>query len=311
MVRCCKYCKIPIPEQGKKEYCTKYCKQLAEKTPCPICGKKFLSECPSQIYCSNKCKLKAIKKETEWRICEWCGKQFEIDRIRRTRINHGADSGRFCSRKCAFEWRSFDSRNHPAYKNGNSLKQKYCSVYFFFCTECGQLFTTNISFGKFCSTNCWKLSDKRKRLAKKKTNKNTVYECKVCGRYFIPKYGDKSRAYCSFNCKDKARKEMNKIEKKKRKKKIRQVYIHDITVKKLHKRDKGICGICGKKVDLRLSYNNFKAATIDHILPLAKGGWHEWGNVQLAHRECNNKKSDNKPKYRQMSLAEVMGRKIQ
>lgn len=33
-------------------------------------------------------------------------------------------------------------------------------------------------------------------------------------------------------------------------------------------------------------------ATIDHIIPLSKGGTHTYNNVQLAHYICNSKKSD-------------------
>jgi 5-methylcytosine-specific restriction endonuclease McrA len=32
--------------------------------------------------------------------------------------------------------------------------------------------------------------------------------------------------------------------------------------------------------------------SIDHIVPLAKGGNHTWNNVQLAHHYCNTLKRD-------------------
>jgi 5-methylcytosine-specific restriction endonuclease McrA len=34
------------------------------------------------------------------------------------------------------------------------------------------------------------------------------------------------------------------------------------------------------------------APTVDHIIPLAKGGTHTWDNVQLAHWSCNSDKRD-------------------
>jgi len=33
--------------------------------------------------------------------------------------------------------------------------------------------------------------------------------------------------------------------------------------------------------------------SIDHVVPLSRGGLHEWGNVKLAHRICNSIKKDN------------------
>lgn len=35
-----------------------------------------------------------------------------------------------------------------------------------------------------------------------------------------------------------------------------------------------------------------KNETLDHIIPLSKGGTHTWDNVQLAHMSCNAGKCD-------------------
>lgn len=68
-----------------------------------------------------------------------------------------------------------------------------------------------------------------------------------------------------------------------------------ISLKKLVERDGGICQICGKAVD----YSDIKNGhirkfypTLDHIIPLSKGGTHTWNNVQLAHMMCNAGKCD-------------------
>ena len=54
-----------------------------------------------------------------------------------------------------------------------------------------------------------------------------------------------------------------------------------------------ICGICGKPVDFKLKYPHPLSPTIDHIVPLAKGGHpSDIENLQLAHRCCNRQKSD-------------------
>lgn len=74
----------------------------------------------------------------------------------------------------------------------------------------------------------------------------------------------------------------------------------DITLEKLYIRDKGICYICGDKCN----YDDYKRTkegffivglrypTIDHIIPLNKGGTHTWNNIKLACHICNSKKSD-------------------
>lgn len=79
---------------------------------------------------------------------------------------------------------------------------------------------------------------------------------------------------------------------------------HDISTKhsrkslrELYKRDNGICYICGNKCDYEdyiYRGNTFIAGnyypSIDHIIPLNKGGTDDWDNLKLAHRICNCKK---------------------
>ena len=54
-----------------------------------------------------------------------------------------------------------------------------------------------------------------------------------------------------------------------------------------------ICGICGHPVDMSLKHGHPMAATIDHIIPVAKNGHpSDIENLQLAHWICNRQKSD-------------------
>ena len=54
-----------------------------------------------------------------------------------------------------------------------------------------------------------------------------------------------------------------------------------------------ICGICGKPVDKSLKYPHPLSKSIDHIIPIDKGGHpSDIDNLQLAHWTCNRQKSD-------------------
>ena len=117
------------------------------------------------------------------------------------------------------------------------------------------------------------------------------HACPVCGEMTTRK------KYCSNKCKEKAK---NKSKDIRRREKIAKATVDkDITVMGLFKRDAGICYICGGRCnpeDYTMRGDIFIAGdwypSIDHVIPLAKGGKHSWGNVKLAHRRCNYMKSD-------------------
>lgn len=120
------------------------------------------------------------------------------------------------------------------------------------------------------------------------------HECPVCGAM------TDRRKYCSAKCKNRA---LSKRKEMKRRVKIRDALIdNDITVESLYKRDGGICYLCGGKCNLE-DYTTRNGSiicgdwypSVDHVIPLAKGGEHSWANVRLAHRICNSLKSDTFP----------------
>lgn len=58
----------------------------------------------------------------------------------------------------------------------------------------------------------------------------------------------------------------------------------------VHERDGWVCGLCREPVDRSLSWPEPLSASLDHILPLSKGGEHTLDNVQCAHLVCNLQK---------------------
>lgn len=114
----------------------------------------------------------------------------------------------------------------------------------------------------------------------KQFKRETTYivKCECCNEEMLIR--NKSKKLC-YRCNRKKRKHSYK------------------SLKKLYKRDKGICYICGNKCDYNdYTYkgNTFIAGnyypSIEHIIPLIKGGTDEWSNIKLAHRICNSMKKD-------------------
>jgi hypothetical protein len=58
----------------------------------------------------------------------------------------------------------------------------------------------------------------------------------------------------------------------------------------IFERDGWLCQICNEEVDRDLAWPHPKSASLDHRVPVSKGGTHEPANVQCAHLGCNSSK---------------------
>jgi 5-methylcytosine-specific restriction endonuclease McrA len=56
-----------------------------------------------------------------------------------------------------------------------------------------------------------------------------------------------------------------------------------VTRTEIWERSQGRCGICGEGI-------LYAEMTVDHIVPISKGGQHRLDNLQAAHRGCNSRK---------------------
>ena len=135
--------------------------------------------------------------------------------------------------------------------------------------------------------------------------------CKVCGKeYTLREYMEstgsryyRDSGYCSAECRDAHTKERNKISRKGRRDSHRHravkfgcTYDSSVTLPKLIKRKGLRCAICGEMCDPNdhtWGYTGPQSPSIDHIIPMSKGGGHVWGNVQVAHIICNSEKGAN------------------
>lgn len=240
---------------------------------CKICNKEYeLSEDGAGYkYCSQNCSDEArrIRNKEKWRkdnpdwdkgtnkVCKWCGVKFTVPA-------RNAHIARFCSDKCRDTWHSRQDGRLPwdewkvilAKQKEETKKikevERKAKIKTKECLECGKPFETTQPNKLTCSTECSRL--RRNRLS----------------------WQRKEERYNDTNLVDK-----------------------DISVKVLYKRDKGICYICGGMCDFQdhTKTNSYFTAgptypSIDHLIPIARGGMHAWDNVKLAHHSCNAKKSD-------------------
>jgi hypothetical protein len=283
----CKICgKEFLAKTKRKKFCSYECvyqnlllekKQYIKK--CPMCGKEF-NGLKNQTYCSMACVSKIgnnkktqnhINEIDKPKVCQHCGKEFYSVQKKT----------KFCSTDC---W-----HNSKRTLIGSIKK----------CVICGKEFEPKYKNQKCCDTKC---------AIKERAQTQTIhiYMCKYCGKIFQPKKREK-RIYCSRECAFKARgydlKEnisghdsgwklgcsSNRCEKRAKKFGVKTENIKPIEI---FNRDNWVCGICHKKVDQNLRWPHPLSATLDHVIPLSKGGNHVRDNVQLAHMKCNMKKSN-------------------
>ncbi len=65
-----------------------------------------------------------------------------------------------------------------------------------------------------------------------------------------------------------------------RRSRMADVFIETVVPRRVFERDGWLCGICGINVEK-------KDASLDHIIPISKGGAHSYANTQTSHLRCN------------------------
>ena len=71
-----------------------------------------------------------------------------------------------------------------------------------------------------------------------------------------------------------------------------QVPRERIDPSEVFERDRYECRLCDEPLVMDAYWLDPLAPTVDHIVPLSKGGHHTYENVQAAHRRCNTVKGD-------------------
>lgn len=135
--------------------------------------------------------------------------------------------------------------------------------------------------------------------------------CEICGNsYLVRDYVEscglrmaRDNGVCSAECRAEKKKRVLRAAHKGRQDSHRQrakkngcEYDSSVTLKKLIKRDGLQCALCGGMCDVSdhrwSEHSGPLYPSIDHIIPMSKGGGHVWGNVQIAHMICNSLKGD-------------------
>lgn len=162
------------------------------------------------------------------------------------------------------------------------------------CSWCGNV-AVMLSFQKFCK-GC-----RKERNAYRASIMDGGYKagqdltCLHCGKVFsVTKYGSingQPKKYCSLRCCEKAARRNRRHRLRRLEQEGLSDFIHlSVLLKAYNGRCVSCNVVCTESDDT--GFSKPTDATIDHIIPIAKGGYHTVDNVQLMCMLCNSKKTD-------------------
>jgi 5-methylcytosine-specific restriction endonuclease McrA len=112
--------------------------------------------------------------------------------------------------------------------------------------------------------------------------------CFICQQPFVSEFGHNT---CSDKCLSLKNKDRERRRSQGRRAREKKAFVERVSPKKVFDSNGWICQICFEPVDPDSKDVNTRA-TLDHVIPLAKGGKHSYENTQLAHGLCNSTKRD-------------------
>jgi hypothetical protein len=147
------------------------------------------------------------------------------------------------------------------------------------CVTCGELFTPPKANQTSCSKKCWLVANGF-RLAE--PHPERLCALPECDEVFTPKRRI-DRCCCQSHGRILASAESQHRRRAiKLKTETRPVRLDEIAA-----RDKNRCHICGHRISDRYRYPHPRSRSLDHLIPLSRGGTHTPENVALACLGCN------------------------
>ncbi len=262
---------------------------LASEQRCKRCGNVFHDKRKRKLClsCAGKFSFENAPRHKFARHppCLWCGKQC---------LRH--DNNGFCSWECACRWKVYQ-RHYEAEKQWRLFERGMLEFV-------DSMFIPRFEAKRFqlmCRV-AWLL--KRRQLALSR-----VHVCSVCGKLFERKIGRRGwTKFCSADCWAKGKKAAKKAGRRsdsyrqykhtcannrRRARKFGTEYDSSVRSVKVFERDGWRCRICGRPTPRELlGKPRPNSPTLDHIIPMSKGGGHTWDSVQCACRECNTLKGN-------------------
>lgn len=77
-----------------------------------------------------------------------------------------------------------------------------------------------------------------------------------------------------------------------RRMRVQAATVESFAPREVYERDGWVCQLCRLGIDPAVAWPDSMSPSVDHVVPLAKGGEHSMANAQAAHLGCNSRKRD-------------------
>lgn len=224
-------------------------------------------------FCSRQCGRLSRRKLAPVTSCWSCG-------LALTDLGKAGFPKRYCNRKCAQNYRIRQEQE------ARELRST--------CQVCLVIFVGLKQGMKYCGPDCRAEANRRsasqrwrEEVASRPASKDL--ECGWCGEAVSVPFSFTGGKKYHDQCKLRARRARDR-----RKTLLRQGVKSDkrITHEEIAERDGHRCHICGDSVDMSLPRTSKLGATLDHVVPVSRGGVDSLENLKLAHWICNVRKSN-------------------
>lgn len=175
------------------------------------------------------------------------------------------------------------------------------------CVECGADFehAKRGQAPKYCGADCRRAGEARRiREGRAAGRIKDVYTpsgpwtgsrvCRLCGVTFEAK-SPRSAVCYSGACRARAHADRVRPYTQQRRATKLAAEAELFEPREVFERDGWQCQLCDELVDRERRFPDPLSASLDHVLPLSKGGSHTLDNVQLAHFSCNSAKGARVP----------------
>lgn len=295
----CRNCGMAINGHGNLGFCA-LCRGVREAqrlekrrqlrtASCAECGKEFHPSGPKVKCCTLSCAMRLSHREKhppKFHTCEVCGTNFR---------HQSRSHNRACSRECGYELQrcEWKERSIAAATRSLEVKIKKSQPIEKKCVICNLPFAAPANNTKtVCSDRCEKVRSlrwARERDERADKRDRSERSCPECGITFIPVYGSGLRIFCSIRCGNRCASRTNNTNRRIKKAK----YSHrasKVFPAAVFARSNGRCGICNELMATNVGPHHPLRQTIDHRVPICKGGEHVLENCWAVHFICNSLK---------------------